>query len=416
MRFRILGPVSAERNGRPIGLGSPQQRFIFAVLALEVNRLVTLDRLVELTWPEPPRTATHAVQVCVSRLRSLLAAATRHDTEPVRLVWATSGYTLRADPQSIDVHQFRAGLVRARATADDSDRVRLLDEALGLWRGPALAGTGSPEGGALLCAGLEEARLVAAEDRIDALLRLGRHREVIDDLLDLVAARPARERLVGQLMLALYRCGRTGDALAAYREARRRLADELGLEPGADLRSLEVAVLRDDPRLAAPVRDGAALAPADAPLSSVVHQTSHTRPIRVVLVDDHPIFRSGMRTALETGTEVTVVAEAGGVADAVAAVSDTAPDVVVMDLCLPDGSGADATKRILGGHPACAVLVMSMSDTDEAIVSALRSGARGYLLKYASRDETLAAVRTVAGGGSVFSPQVAARLAAMTPA
>ncbi|MBO0868513.1 MAG: response regulator, partial [Micromonosporaceae bacterium] len=259
-----------------------------------------------------------------------------------------------------------------------------------------------------LACGLEEARLVAVEDRFDALLRLGRHREILGDLIGLVPVQPARERLVGQLMLALHRCGRTGEALDAYRAARRRLAEELGLEPGAELCRLEVALLRGDPRLDAPDTGGDTRAvPVPAPPGG-----AGARPIRVALVDDHPIFRAGLRTALECGTEITVVAEAGSLAEAVAAVPAAEPDLVVMDLRLPDGSGVDATRLIIAERPACAVLVMSMSEEDEAIISALRAGASGYLLKHASRDETLAAVRAVACGGTVFSPQIAARLAA----
>jgi DNA-binding NarL/FixJ family response regulator/DNA-binding SARP family transcriptional activator len=444
VRFQLLGPVTAEHDGRSITLGPRQQRFIFAVLALEVNRLVPLERLVELTWPDPPRTAGHAVQVCVSRLRALLAAAPDDGgTQPVRLDWGTSGYVLRVDPQVIDAHRFQTLLRQARSAPDDRDRVCLLDEALGLWRGPALAGTGSPETRASLACGLEEARLVAVEDRFDALLRLGRHREVLADLVSLVQTQPVRERLVGQLMLALHRCGRTGEALNVYRTARYGLAEELGLEPGAQLRRLEVALLRGDPRLdlpdatedaflvlgAAGLPAGASLVPgaAESPAGTIQagvdearagedgagHGGGNVRPIRVALVDDHPIFRVGMRTALESGTEITVVAEAGSVAEAVAAVPATEPDVVVMDLRLPDGSGADATRLIVRDRPLCAVLVMSMSEDDEAIISALRSGARGYLLKHAGREETLAAVRAVARGGSVFSPQITARLASL---
>jgi DNA-binding NarL/FixJ family response regulator len=133
--------------------------------------------------------------------------------------------------------------------------------------------------------------------------------------------------------------------------------------------------------------------------------------VRVILVDDHPMFRAGLRVALETGTEIRVVAEADGVAGALCAVAADPPDVVVMDLHLPDGSGVGATRSLRAAHPALAVLVMTMSEDDDAIVAVLRAGARGYLLKSAGRDEVLHAVRAVAHGGSVFSPRVADRLA-----
>jgi DNA-binding NarL/FixJ family response regulator len=135
--------------------------------------------------------------------------------------------------------------------------------------------------------------------------------------------------------------------------------------------------------------------------------------VRVVLVDDHPIFRSGMRVALETGTDITVVAEADSADAAVRAVTAAQPDIVVMDLHLPDRSGVDAARSLLAVRPDLAILIMTMSEDDDAIVAALSAGARGYLLKSTGRDEVLHAIRAVAHGGSVFSAGIAARLAAL---
>src|SRR5256885_1745906 len=296
VEFRLLGPVTVVHQGRALVLGPPQQRFILATLALEVNRLVPVERLVELVWPDPPRTASHAVRVCVSRLRSVLAAVPPTEVE---LVGGRSGYTLRAEPQSIDVHRFRQLLERARTEVNDDTRVALLDQALALWSGPALADAGSPEGRERLRQGLTEARLTAIEDRVDARLRLGRHAELLDELVGLVAAEPVRERLAGQLMLALHRGGQTSEALAVYQRIRRRLADEFGLDPGTGLRRLEAEILRGgatvDPEPVAPVGTGT---------------TRDRAGMRVVLVDDHPLFRTGLRGALETGTDIAVVAEA----------------------------------------------------------------------------------------------------------
>jgi DNA-binding SARP family transcriptional activator len=384
MEFRLLGPVTVVDGGRDVPLGPPQQRLILAVLALEVNHLVPVEQLITLLWPDPPRTATHAVQVCVSRLRSVLP-------DEVQLVGGRPGYRLRADPLCIDAHRFRALLERARASVDDATRVTLLDEALALWSGPALADVGTPQLRERLCRGLTEARLAALEDRIDARLRLGHHAELLDELTGLVAREPVRERLVGQLMLALHRSGMAGEALRVYQQARRRLADDLGLDPGAELRRLELDILRGTP-------------------------TAGRDRLRVALVDDHPMFRAGLRVALETGTGIAVVAEAGGVAEAVDAVAAAMPDVVVMDLHLPDGSGVAATRLLTQRHPGLAVLVMTMSDEDEAIVTAVGAGARGYLVKSAGRDEVVSAVRAVASGDSVFSARVAARLAALAGA
>jgi DNA-binding SARP family transcriptional activator/CheY-like chemotaxis protein len=402
VEFRLLGPVTVVHQGRALVLGPPQQRFILATLALEVNRLVPVERLVELVWPDPPRTASHAVRVCVSRLRSVLAAVPPTEVE---LVGGRSGYTLRAEPQSIDVHRFRQLLERARTEVNDDTRVALLDQALALWSGPALADAGSPEGRERLRQGLTEARLTAIEDRVDARLRLGRHAELLDELVGLVAAEPVRERLAGQLMLALHRGGQTSEALAVYQRIRRRLADEFGLDPGTGLRRLEAEILRGgatvDPEPVAPVGTGT---------------TRDRAGIRVVLVDDHPLFRTGLRVALETGTDIAVVAEAGGVHEAIDAVARVRPDVVLMDLHLPDGSGVEATRLLTARHDDVPVLVMTMSEEDEAIVAALGAGARGYLVKSAGREEILSAVRAVACGGSVFSAGIAARLAILAGA
>ena len=246
VRIRLLGPVGAWDGQRAIALGPRKQRLVFAVLALEAGRAVDVARLVDLAWPEePPRTAQHAIQVCVSGLRSALRGA---DGLDVRL--AGSGYLLAADRSVIDAHRFRSLLARARGAAGDAAgdeaRVALLDEALALWSGAALAGTATPAVAERLCAGLEEARLGALEDRLDALLRLGRHRDVLEELRGLVAANPLRERLAGQLMTALYRDGRAAEALDGFRRYRQRLAEDLGLDAGPALRDLELAILRNE--------------------------------------------------------------------------------------------------------------------------------------------------------------------------
>jgi DNA-binding SARP family transcriptional activator/tetratricopeptide (TPR) repeat protein len=248
LALRLLGPVEAWSGDRKIELGARKQRLVLAVLALEVNRPVEVARLVDLVWPSrPPRTATHAIRVCVSALRSAF-----HDEPGTEIRLQGSGYALLTDPMNIDVHRFWSLLAQARETGGDASRVAILDRALGLWSAPALAGDAPPETQQRLCVGLEDARLSALEDRLDAELRLGRHHVLIGELAGLVTANPLRERLAGQLMLALYRDGRSPDALNAFRNYREHLAEELGLDPSAALRQLELAILRDDEAALAP--------------------------------------------------------------------------------------------------------------------------------------------------------------------
>ncbi len=254
--LRLLGPftvtVAAEQGDRPVTVGPRQQRLVLAVLAWEPNRLVPMERLVEWLWPDdPPKRATHAIRVHVSNLRGALTEA---GIEPSQLALVTQGpgYLLRIDPERVDVHRFQRLIGAARAAPDDEAEVALLEEALALWRGPALVDTATPEVAERLSARLVEARDLAMEDRFDALLRLGRGTELLGELAGAVDEAPSRERLVGQWVLALYRSGQRDRALAEFRRTRALLADELGVDPGPELRELELAILRDDPALRVP--------------------------------------------------------------------------------------------------------------------------------------------------------------------
>jgi len=267
VEFRLLGAVEAWTDDGRLDLGPRKQRFVFAVLALRVNQLVSVDRLVDLTWQHaPPQTAQHAIHVRVSRLRAALAQEGA-DRGAAEIVTHGSAYVLRADPLCVDAHRFRALLADARAETDDAGKVALFRRALDTWRGPPLADVATPEVADQLCRGLEEARLAAREECLDAELRLGRHGVVVDELTEFTAQHPFRQRLLGQLMLALYRAGRAPDALNVYRSARSRLVDELGLDPEPQLQQLENAIIRADPalELPRPRRDGALLHAVPAP-------------------------------------------------------------------------------------------------------------------------------------------------------
>jgi DNA-binding SARP family transcriptional activator len=240
MEYRVLGPLEVVENGIPLPLGGAQQRALFAVLLLNANRVVSRDRLIDELWgDDPPGTAVQTVRVYVSRMRKLFPPGT--------LVTRRPGYMLRAGPETIDLLRFEQLLADGRAAldADDPGRAsRLLREALQLWRGPPLTELDEPfaqiEG-----ARLEDLRLAALEELIDADLAFGRHADLIAELELLVAEHPHRERLRGQLMVALYRDGRQAEALEAYRDARAAL-DELGIEPSEQLRNLEKSILTQD--------------------------------------------------------------------------------------------------------------------------------------------------------------------------
>ncbi len=265
MDLRLLGAVEAWSAQQKVDLGPPKQRFLLAVLALQINQLVSVERLVDLTWPHaPPPTAHHAIHVRISQLRAMLAAR-KCDGPAIQILTRGSSYVLRADPMCVDTHRFRALVTEARAQPDDVGKVILYRRALGLWHGPPLADVAVQEIVDRLCAGLEETRLVALEECLDAELRLGRHRTIIDELAELAAQHPYRQHLIAQLMLALHRAGRAPEALRAYQITRVRMIDELGLEPELSLRQLEHAILRADPMLdlAEPERAGPAQRVAD---------------------------------------------------------------------------------------------------------------------------------------------------------
>jgi DNA-binding SARP family transcriptional activator len=238
---RLLGPIEAELDGVAVGLGGPKPRALLTVLALDLGRVVSVDTLVEALWPgDAPDTASHAVQVYVSQLRKALG--------PV-LATRPPGYVLDLEPDSVDVHRFTrlAEEGRAALRADAAEAAETsLREALALWRGPALADFQYEPFAQTEIARLEELRTVVVEERIEADLALGRHAELVSELEALVQVQAHRERPRAQLMLALYRSGRQADALAAYRAARDALVDELGIEPGPELKELETAILRQD--------------------------------------------------------------------------------------------------------------------------------------------------------------------------
>ena len=260
LEFRILGPVEVVRDGRPVPLGGAKQRALVADLTLHANEVVSADRLIDDLWgEEQPGTASHMLHVYVSRLRKTL-----EDHGRDVLVTRPPGYELRLKPpDELDATRFE---VRVRQGAEvlgtrPAEALEAFDEALAWWRGRALEEFLDEPFAQPSAARLEELRQATHEDRVEALLALGRHDEALVELEGLIARFPLRERLRELQMLALYRSGRQADALQAFQAARHTLAEELGVDPGTALASLEQAILRHDPELDAPVRESRPSAP-----------------------------------------------------------------------------------------------------------------------------------------------------------
>jgi YVTN family beta-propeller protein len=247
MEFRILGPVEAADGGRTLPLAGGKARALLALLLLNANEVLSSDRIVDELWGErPPPTAAKIVQNAVSQLRRTLGDG--------RLETRGRGYVFQLAPGELDLDRFEQLVDRGRRAASPDQAARALREALELWRGAPLSDVDAEPFARDAVGRLVERRLVALEERIDADLVRGEHADLVGELESLVAQHPFRERLRGQLILALYRAGRQAEALAAYQAARRTLVDELGIEPGPALQELEKAILVQDPALDAPVR------------------------------------------------------------------------------------------------------------------------------------------------------------------
>jgi DNA-binding SARP family transcriptional activator len=263
MRFGILGPFEvADDQGREVALGGRKQRAVLAILLLHANEVVSSERLIDELWGQrPPATAAKTVQAYVSNLRKALGDGL--------LVTRGGGYVLLTTGAEVDFDRFQTLVSDGRRALNEGDprgAALWLGEALGLWRGPPLAEFACEPLAVSGISRLDEARLAALEDWTDAELLLGEHATMVGELEALVREHPRRERLRAQLMLALYRSGRQADALDVYRQTRRMLLDDLGLEPGEDLKRLNQAILDHDPELdlaaPAPGQLGTAVEPA----------------------------------------------------------------------------------------------------------------------------------------------------------
>ena len=361
LEFRLLGPLEVAVESEPVRLGGPKERALLALLVLEAGELVTGERLVEEVWQGARGGSIRSVQVYVSKLRRLLGDASRIRGE-------RGGYRLLEEPYEIDARRFQLLLDEGRERLRGGEvegAAATLAEALSLWRGPALADLVYEPFAQAEAARLEELRLVALEERIEAELTLGRHGELVAELEALVAAEPLRERVRRQLMLALYRCGRQADALAAYRDARRTLRDELGLEPSSGLRELEAAILRQDPALTiepAELRERRRL---PAPATSLIGRRSEVERVGALIRGDvrlvtltGPGGTGKTRLAIQTAYELADRFPDGVDFVGLAALGD--PELVLSEIA--------TALEVSNGRDAHAVLARHLRTRSELLV------------------------------------------------
>ncbi|MFJ2033705.1 BTAD domain-containing putative transcriptional regulator [Streptosporangium sp. NPDC087985] len=268
MEFRLLGPLEVAAGSQRLDLGGIRQQTVLALLLLDANRAVTTGRLMEAIYgDDPPTTSRAQVQICISALRRLFLA---HGSADVISTQA-QGYALQADSSQIDSHRFESLILQARRAREGRNLDEAIDryrEVLTLWRGPALNGIESRLVQSA-ASRLAERRITANEDCVQLELDLGRHHELVGELNELVQEYPLRERLRGQLMLALYRSGRQAEALQVYRLARRTMIEELGIEPDERLQQLEHAILTSDESLDLPAAPARAIGELTARVPSI---------------------------------------------------------------------------------------------------------------------------------------------------
>ncbi|MFF7378306.1 BTAD domain-containing putative transcriptional regulator [Streptomyces massasporeus] len=289
MEFKVLGPLDVVSGGRSLPLGGVKQRAVLGLLLLHANQVVATSQLLEALWPEDARpvTARKMVQNAVWGLRALLESGDGEGHAAPRLLTRAPGYVLRVDPEQLDATRFERAVAAGRARLDAgeaAEAAELLGEALAEWRGSALSDLAEQGVEWAELTALRQLRLDAMEDRFEAELACGRHHAVLGELTSLAEAEPLRERLCGQLMLALYRCGRQAEALSVFSRVRLALVEEYGLEPSAALQTLQHRILRHDGALASPteIRAEPDLPETSAPGRPAAGETGAARvPVRI---------------------------------------------------------------------------------------------------------------------------------------
>jgi predicted ATPase/DNA-binding SARP family transcriptional activator len=381
VEVRLLGEVAFEAGGDTVTVRGAKQRILLTMLALQPGKVVSADRLAAAVWgdggPTNPANALHAQ---ISALRRMLPEGV--------LVTKGGGYVLAVDPEAVDVRRFERLVTEGRrllASGQARAAAVQLREALGVWRGPVLGGLTYDEFIQPEIARLDELRLAALEGRIDADLAVGDHAGVVGELEALTGQHPLRERFWVQRMVALYRCGRQADSLRAYSKARRRLVDELGLEPGQELRRAEALVLAQDPSLDAPTRRPATSMSAPAPpptagnlrarLTRFVGRDADIEDVAAALRASRLVTLVGpggagkTRLAVETAdrlagevadgvwlVELAGVGDAAGVGPAVAVALGVSDDVLLQPTDAPHATTVEQITRFLTGRAPLVIL------------------------------------------------------------
>jgi DNA-binding SARP family transcriptional activator/basic membrane lipoprotein Med (substrate-binding protein (PBP1-ABC) superfamily) len=309
MEFRVLGPLEARADGRPIALGGGKQRAVLAVLLLNANEVISMERLIDEVWGDrSPPSASHSLEAYISRIRQLL------NGHGPTLIRRGAGYCLELGDAVLDADTFARLLEDASGAVDAHDLERasaLAVEALALWYGAALADVSLASAGRAEAERLEEHRLRAFELRFDAELGLGRHESIVGELQVLVGQNPYRERFVAQVMLALYRAGRQAEALDVYEQTRRRLDEDLGLQPSAELQQLSGQIVRQEPQLRRPMPDIREVPGRDALIPTRVRRMAALVLAGTVTAAVTAFTASGGAASVEANPALTTSAETG---------------------------------------------------------------------------------------------------------